>query len=107
MAQFGVLTEENTKLKERWREVEAGLRPLMKELSPEAMEISDPVNSPEAVTDLCKRAWPLFKDFVREAGQFAVSFVLALAKSHYPRIDLKRVEEGAAANTSPEEVNDL
>lgn len=56
MAQFGVLTEENTRLKERWQVVEAGLRPLMKELAPEEAAISDPANTPEAVMGICKRA---------------------------------------------------
>lgn len=107
MAQFNVLAEENTRLRERWQEVGAGLRPLMKELSPEAAQVTDPVNSPEAVAKFCKKAWPLFKDFVREAGQYAISFALALAKSHYPRVDLKRIEEGAAANTDTEAVEAL
>lgn len=107
MAQFEVLTEENRSLKERCKTMADGLKPLMKALAPEDPEVTDPVNAPEAIMEQCKKAWPVFKDFIRDAGQYVAASVLALVWSHYPLVNLKRIEEGVAADTGEAEANEL
>lgn len=107
LAQFEVLTGENETLKERCKEMADAIRPLMQALVPDEPQPTDPLNAPEAAVDQCRRAWPLFKESVQDAGQHVASSVFAIARSHYPRIDLKRIEEGVATNTTEAEAEEL
>lgn len=92
---------------ERCKEMADGVRPLMQALAPDEPQPTDPLNAPEAAVDQCKRAWPLFKEFVQDAGRYVASSVLAIARSHYPRINLKRIEEGVVANTTETKAEEL
>jgi len=79
----------------------------MRTVVPGEPEQADPLNAPEQVVDQCRRVWSLFKDFVLEAGRFAGATVLAVVHSHYPRINLKRIEEGVAADVDDDDAEKL
>lgn len=42
----------------------------------------------------CYKAWGDLKHFTREAGEFVARQVIAVTRSHYPFIDLQRLEGG-------------
>jgi hypothetical protein len=49
----------------------------------------------------CINSWVMFKQFVHDASEYVASHVLAIAWSHYHRVDLQRLEAGVANDTDP------
>jgi hypothetical protein len=39
------------------------------------------------------------KQFIRDADEYVATHVLAVVRSHYPGVDLKRLEAGVSSNT--------
>ena len=105
--QFEVLGKENEVLRSGLQEVATAIRPLMRNLASEELSPIDQPQSIEAIVKQCKDMWPLFKDFVQEAGRYVAATVLAIARSYYPRFELERIEEGLAANTSNAQEEEL
>lgn len=66
-----------------------------------------PASREEASTDdVLQRArgiWGLFQAYTRAATTTVVAHSLAVLRWHYPRVDMERVREGFAANTSSAE----
>lgn len=92
MAQFQVLGEENRALKDRCAAMADGLRPVMQALVPGEQQLVDPLNAPEVMVDQCRNAWGAFKAFVNDATSFVAASVLGIVCSHYPRLNLERIE---------------
>ena len=107
MAQFGVLKDDNQQLTERYLSMAGGLQPLFSVLARGEVRPTNPLLVPEFVVDQCRRSWRLLKDFVGKGSRFVASSVLALAQSHFPRADFKRLESGRPADTSPKKFKDL
>lgn len=104
MAQFEVLRNDNTRYtldralccNGRWSpEDDEGAGPGEK-------QPTDPLRGPEILVDQCRRSWDLLKKLARESSRYVATSVLGLVRSHYPRVDLRRLEDGWAADTSEE-----
>lgn len=61
----------------------------------------------DKVVDQAVWAWPSFKRYMAEAGQFVAAHVLAVTRSHYLKLDLQRVQEGVACETTSAQLQAL
>ena len=52
-------------------------------------------------------AWGWLQQFVKDAREFAGAHVLSMVRSHYPLVDLSRLERGYPKEVGPKEVDDL
>jgi hypothetical protein len=39
--------------------------------------------------------------YIYDAGEYVAAHVLAMVRSHYPKVDLRRLEVGVSSNTDP------
>jgi hypothetical protein len=54
---------------------------------------------PEAIVEKCQGSWTWFKKYIHDASEYVAAHVLGMVWSHYPRVDLKRLEVGVSNNT--------
>jgi hypothetical protein len=54
---------------------------------------------PGTIVDKCKTSWSWFKQYIRDAGEYVATHVLVVVRSHYPGVDLRRLEGGVSRNT--------
>jgi hypothetical protein len=59
------------------------------------------------LVDRCINSCVMFKQFVHDTSEYMASHVLAVVWSHYPRVDLQRLEAGVANDTDPQKVAEL
>jgi hypothetical protein len=62
---------------------------------------------PEAIVEKCQSSWAYFKQFIRDTGEYVAAHVLAMVRSHYPGVDLRRLEAGVSSNTDPVKIEQL
>jgi hypothetical protein len=55
---------------------------------------------PGTIIDKCKNSWSWFKQYIRDAGEYVAAHVLTVVWSHYPGVDLRRLEAGVSSNTN-------
>jgi hypothetical protein len=60
-----------------------------------------------AIVDKYKNSWSWFKEYIQDAGEYVATQVLAVVRSHYPRVDLKRLEACVSSNTDQEKAEQL
>jgi hypothetical protein len=48
-----------------------------------------------------------FKQYIHDAGEYVAAHVLAVVRSHYPGVDLRRLEAGVPSNTDPMKAEQL
>jgi hypothetical protein len=53
----------------------------------------------EAIVEKCHSSWACFKQCIRDAGEYVAAHVLAMVWSHYPSVDLQRLEASVSSNT--------
>lgn len=59
------------------------------------------------LVDKCINSWVMFKQFVCDSSEYMASHVLAVVRSHYPRVDLQRLEAGVANDIDPQKAAKL
>jgi hypothetical protein len=60
-----------------------------------------------AIVDKCKNYWSWFKQYIRDAGEYVAAHVLAVVRSHYLGVDLRRLEAGVSSNSDQEKAEQL
>jgi hypothetical protein len=60
-----------------------------------------------AIVDKYKNSWLWFKQYIRVTGEYVAAHVLAVVRSHYPGVDLRRLEVGVSSNIDQEKVEQL
>jgi hypothetical protein len=58
-----------------------------------------PTDRPEAIIEKCHSSWTWFKQYICDAGEYVAAHVLGMVRSHYPGVDLKRLETSVSSNT--------
>jgi hypothetical protein len=89
--------------------MEQGITPVLDLIGAEAAQPTEagrPVH-PYAVVERCRNSLSAFKQYVGEACEYVGAHILGIVWLHYPRIDLRRLAAGVAANTSEERAKDL
>jgi hypothetical protein len=88
--------------------MEDGITPVLNLIR---MEPKEPVvgraPQPGAIIDKCKNSKSWFKQYIRDTGEYVAAHVLAVVRSHYPRVDLRRLEAGVSSNTDQEKAEQL
>jgi hypothetical protein len=46
---------------------------------------------PEAIVEKCQSSWACFKQYIRDAGEYVATHVLAVVRLHYLGMDLQRL----------------
>jgi hypothetical protein len=62
---------------------------------------------PGAIVDKCKNSWSWFKQYIQDADKYVAAHILAMVRSHYPGVDLRRLEAGVSTNTDQEKAEQL
>jgi hypothetical protein len=55
---------------------------------------------PEAIVKKCQSSWTWFRQYIHNVGEYVAAHVLGMVRSHYPRVDLKRLKTGVSNNTN-------
>jgi hypothetical protein len=55
----------------------------------------------------CQSSWACFKKYIHDSSEYVAAHVLAVVQSHYPEVDLKRLEAGVSSNTGPVKAEQL
>jgi hypothetical protein len=80
--------------------MEEGIKPVLDLIGMEHEEgPTDQPARPEAIVKKCQSSWTWFKQYIRDAGEYVATHVLAVVRSHYPSMDLQRLEAGVSSNT--------
>jgi hypothetical protein len=80
--------------------MEDGIMPVLNLIGMEPKEpVADQAPRPGAIIDKCKNFWSLFKQYIRDTGEYVATHVLAVVRSHYLRVDLRSLEAGMSSNT--------
>ena len=103
MAQFGALQEENWVIRAALEEYWSAVMPVLDIGFPRAYVQENLPTRLELLKEAPRKIWNVVWGMAVAAGCLALSVV----KSHYPRVDLQRVEEGYAATTSDEAIDVL
>jgi len=83
-----------------------GVAPVLDLISPELPE--DQPCAPKLTTiEKAQRAWDWLQQFVKDAREFAGAHVLSMVRTHYPLVDLSRLERGYPKEVGPQEADDL
>jgi hypothetical protein len=56
---------------------------------------------PDAVVEKCQSSWACFKQYIHDAGKHVAAHILAVVRSHYPGVDLRRLKASVSSNTDP------
>ena len=68
----------------------------------------DQPRAPKLTTvEKAQRAWDWLQQFVKDAGEFAGAHVLSMVRTHYPLVDLSRLERGYPKEVGPQEADTL
>ena len=81
------------------------LRPILDRVQPDVEDEAD-VDQIDLV-EKCRRLERWVADFIQDAASFAGAHVLALARSHYPFVDVEPLKDGWPAGVDGEKVADL
>jgi hypothetical protein len=80
--------------------MEEGIKPVLDLIGMEPEEgRTDWPTRQEAIIEKCQSSWACFKQYIHDAGEYMVAHVLAVVRSHYPGVDLQRLEAGVPSNT--------
>ena len=83
-----------------------GVSPVLDLISPELPE-SQPRAPKLTPVEKAQRAWDWLQQFVKDAGEFAGAHVLSMVCTHYPLVDLSRLEKGYPKEVGPREADEL
>jgi hypothetical protein len=61
----------------------------------------------EVIVEKCQNSWTWFKQYIRDAGEYVAAHVLAVVRSHYPGVDLRRLEASVSSNIDPVKAEQL
>ena len=103
LAQFGALQEENRVIRAALEEYRSAVVPVLDLGFPRAYVRE---NLPTRL-ELLKQAPRKIRNVIWGLAVAAGCMALSVVKSHYPRVDLQRVEEGYAATTSDDAIDAL
>ena len=70
-----------------------GILPVLDLIDPTLTE-EEPKTPQLGLVERCRQASGWFQEFVKEAGEYTGAHVLSMVHTHYPLIDLKRLEAG-------------
>jgi hypothetical protein len=88
--------------------MEDGITPVLNLIR---MEPEEPATGqaprPGAIVDKCKTSWSWFKQYIQDAGEYVAAYILAVVRSHYPDVDLRRLEAGVSRNTDQKKIEQL
>jgi hypothetical protein len=88
--------------------MERGIKPVLDLIGMEPKEApTDRSAQPEAIVEKCQSSWTWFKQYIHDAGEYVAAHVLDVVRSHYPGVDLKRLETGVSNNTDQRKVEEL
>jgi hypothetical protein len=82
--------------------MEQGITPVLDQIGVEAAQPNEagrPAH-PYAVVKRCRNSLSVFKQYVGETCEYVGAHILGAVRSHYHRVDLRRLAAGVAANTS-------
>jgi len=82
-----------------------GVAPVLDLISPELPEDQPRAPKRDSV-EKAQQAWGWLQQFVKDAGEIAGAHVLSMARTHYPLVDLSRLERGYPKEVGPREVDD-
>jgi hypothetical protein len=68
---------------------------------------ADRAPRPVTIIDKCKNSWSWFKQYIWDAGEYVATHVLVVVLSHYPSMDLRRLDTGVSSNTDQEKAEQL
>jgi hypothetical protein len=102
------LIKEKNHLVSKCKAIEQGIKPMLDLIGMEPEEApSDRPARPEAIVEKCQSSWIWFKQYIRDAGEYVGTHVLGVVQSHYPGVDLKRLETGVSNNTDQRKAEQL
>jgi hypothetical protein len=88
--------------------MEKGIKPVLDLIGMELEEgPTDRLVRQEAIVEKCQSSWSCFKQFIRDAGEYVATHILAVVQLHYPGVDLKRLEASVSSNTDPVKAEQL
>jgi hypothetical protein len=88
--------------------MEEGIKPVLDLIGVEPEEgPTDRPAQPEAIVEKCQSSWSWFKQYIRDSGEYVAAHVLVVVWSHYPRVDLRRLEVSVSSNTDPVKAEQL
>jgi hypothetical protein len=88
--------------------MEDGITPVLNLIGMEPKEpAANQAPRPGAIVDKCKNSWPWFKQYIWDIGEYVATHVLAVVRSHYPNMDLRRIEAGVSSNTDQRKAEQL
>jgi hypothetical protein len=93
--------KEKEHLASKCKVMEEGIKPVLDLIGMEPEEgPTDRPARPEAIVEKCQSSWACFKQYICDAGEYVAAHVLAVVRSHYPGVDLQRLEAGMSSNTN-------
>jgi hypothetical protein len=94
------LMKEKEHLASKCKAMEEGIKPVLDLVGMEPEEgPADQSIQPDAIVKRYQSSWACFKQYIRDAGEYVAAHVLAVVRSHYPEVDLRRLEAGVSSNT--------
>jgi hypothetical protein len=102
--QFDILIKEKQLWENRCKAMAVGVLSILNliEVAP-----TQPGAEKPPLVNRCINSWMMFKQFVHDTSEYVASHVLAIVRSHYPRVDLQRIEAGVAKDTNPHKAIEL
>jgi hypothetical protein len=94
------LIKEKEHLASKCNAMEEGIKPVLDLISmePEEGPTGRPAR-PEVIIEKCQSSWTCFKQYIHDVGEYVAAHVLAVVRSHYPGVDLQRLEASVSSNT--------
>jgi hypothetical protein len=100
--------KEKEHLASKCKAIEEGIKPMLDliGMEPEERPVNQPVQ-PDAVIKKCQSSWACFKQYICDSGKYVAAHVLAVVWSHYPGVDMRRLEASVLSNIDPMKVEQL
>jgi hypothetical protein len=102
------LIKEKDHLLSKCKAMEQGIKPVLDLIGMEPKEApTDRPAQPGDIVEKCQSSWTWFMQYIRNTGEYMATHVLGVVRSHYPRVDLKRLEIGVSNSTDQRKVEQL
>jgi hypothetical protein len=100
--------KEKDHLASKCKAMEEGIKPGLDLMGMEPEErLADQPVQPNVVIEKCQSSWVYFKEYIYDVGEYVATHVLAMVRSHCPKVDLRRLEADVSSNTDPVKAEQL
>ena len=100
------LVKDRDSWKNKCLQVWKGVAPVLDLINLELLE-DQPCAQNLGPIEKAQCAWGWLQQFVKDTGEYAGAHMVSMVRTHYPLVDLSRLERGYPKEVAPKEADDL